>query len=121
MITVDTNNNITISRGDTGTITITAMDTSVSPSVPFEFDSEDDILFTVKKDSKNTTALIEKTVHSDTTGVIIIELASSDTNERAFGTYSYDVRCIFANGKVYTPPAFSPPKDFKIVEVDGNV
>jgi hypothetical protein len=118
LITVDSNNNITISRGDTATLTITAMDTSVSPPVPFEFNAEDDIIFTVKKDPKNATALIEKTVHSDSTGVITIELTTSDTSERAFGTYSYDIRCKFTNDKVYTPQT---PRNFIIAEVDGNV
>ena len=99
---------ITISKGDTATISIT-----LTGDVP----GNDTIaLFTVRENVNTCNAKLEKRlgVHD---GVIVLELTSKDT-DLPFAAYVWDIRLLYENGDVYTP--FKPAK-FIVCEVVGDV
>lgn len=105
MFTVD-GFNLTITRGDTATLELT-----------FEGDAPaaaDSVIAQVKKSPQRLSCEIEKTLLRQEDGTYLMEFASADTAELPFGTYSWDLRILYADGQVTTPFA---PAQFRIVEV----
>lgn len=100
---------ISVSRGDTGTITIT-----LTGDVPADGTTA---LFTVRKSVDMTdSAVLEKEL-TVSSGQVVIDLSSSDTDIPWFA-YCWDLRLIYENGDVFTPFA---PAVFEVCEVVGDV
>jgi type 1 fimbria pilin len=78
-----------------------------------------DVLFSVKKDSLDSDALIEKKVTVKDRGVSI-QIMNADTKNLPFGDYEWDIRFpnMFGENEPYTP---MKPARFRIVRVIGNV
>lgn len=99
---------ISISRGDTGVITITFTGD----------DAPDDTvkaLFTVRKNIGDEEAVYEKEI-AISEGKCVIGFSAEET-EIAVGRYYWDIRLLYENGEVYTP---MKPSEFRIVEVVGD-
>ena len=107
MLTVN-GKDITISKGDTGIITVT-----LTGEVP---DNNTVALVTVRENVNTCNVVWEKRLPIDN-GVIIIDLTSENT-DIPFHSYVWDIRLIYENGEVYTP---FPPAKYKICEVVGDV
>jgi outer membrane lipoprotein-sorting protein len=97
------NNIIVITRGDTGKFTIRVYDANKSE---YELEYGDELIFTVKADTKTTEHLIQKS------GPEII-LDPADTQPLTYKDYIYDVQLTLSNGEVHT---VIPPNKFKVTE-----
>jgi len=97
-----TNNEITITRGDTGRFTLNVLN---AQGEPYDY-SSDTVTFTVKKSTTTSQVLIQKTVLYGQP--VIIEPA--DTAELNYGKYVFDVQLTTGGGgivdTVITPTAF---------------
>ena len=100
---------ISITKGDTGTFTIT-----------FTGDDKPDdgttVLVTLKKRKGDNEPVWEKEL-TVADSAVTVSLAIEDTN-LDFGTYWWDARILFSSEDVYTP---MNPASFKILEVVGDV
>lgn len=97
MFEVDGNNNIYITRGDTGIFTISLIDGDGNPYVP---EPEDTIRFAMaKKFGAGADVLVNKSFPADT---LTLELEPEDTKNLAFGDYVYDIELTDADGHVST-------------------
>lgn len=99
---------ITISRGDTGTLTVT-----LTGDVP---DDNTVALVTVRRDVNKTDTVWEKRINI-LDGAIVIPLTTADTDIPWFD-YVWDIRLLYQNGDIYTP--FEPAL-FRVCEVVGDV
>lgn len=99
-------NDISITRGDNATlhVTMTTLD-----GEPYQLTQEDTLVLTVKKKTKDVTALIH--LVADENGTFSIE--PDDTNFLKFGSYKYDIQLTTSDGKIYT---IIPPSIFKVSE-----
>ena len=96
-------NKITITRGDTGVFTLTVKNGDT------EYDySNDEVLFTVKQNTRANEYVIQKTVRYGEN----ITIAPADTQRLGYGTYVYDVQ-LTSGGIVDT---IIPPSPFVIAE-----
>lgn len=97
--------NLTMIRGDSETITVSAEDES-GVAIPFE--TGDIVYFTVKANTLTTTKLIQKTIIAFTDGAAVIELVPEDTKEMKYGSYRYDVQWVHDDRvtTVVSPSAF---------------
>lgn len=103
MFRVNGNNSIDMIRGDTVMLDITV---TKAGGAEYELTDDDELLFTVKKDTHTSEALIQKQgAH------IVIEPA--DTESLEYGSYVYDVQLTTHDGIVDT---IIPPTRFKILE-----
>lgn len=98
---------ISISRGDTGDITM-----NFTGTVP-----EDDTVavITLKKSPKAQQTIWEKRINVSN-GSVVLELGSEDTNLIP-NTYFWDMRLLMSGERVYTP---IKPAPFQILEVIGS-
>jgi hypothetical protein len=118
MFTVDANNGIRITRGDTAALEIT-----------FEGDvpgAEDRVIAMIKKGPKKNEALWEKELTLYDSGerqegqtavpfsTYLMELESEDTQALPFGSYAWDLRILYSDGQITTPFA---PAAFEVLEV----
>ena len=92
-------NSMTMTRGDTETITIKKTDKD-NASVPFS--EGDTVYFTVKKSIHDIDKTLQKVVTSFTDGNALIEISHNDTKDIVCGTYLYDVQLTDKNGVVTT-------------------
>lgn len=107
MFTIDADQNIAIVRGDTADIEITVSEIDEHGERREHALVEGDVLtFTVKKNTRTSDVLIQKTGSS-------IKILPEDTEDLAYGTYKYDVEFTDAVGTVDT---IIPPRDFEILE-----
>lgn len=106
MSCIISNNEISLTRGDSLVAKVTLMDGS-DEYIPQEGDS---IRFAMKKTYGKNQVLIKKDIPIST---LILELLPEDTKNLAFGTYVYDIEITFANGRVDT---FIPKGVFKLTE-----
>lgn len=93
---LDVNNlNILISRGDTGSITITLQ----GDDVP---DDTTEALFVLQRTSDSKTPIWEKrlAVHE---GQVVVPLETADTIGLQRDDYRWILRLLYADGSVYTP------------------
>ena len=95
---------ISITRADTGIFTL---DIANSQGQPYDY-SNDEVLFTVKKNVYEKTALIQKEVQYGEN----ITILPSDTEKLSYGAYVYDVQITTAGGVVDT---VRPPSQFVIL------
>ena len=108
MLTIDGNNNITLTRGDTLTLTVTPLHEvdpvppATTPTIePYTPQEGDVIRFAVSKGFKQETGyelMLEKVVPNDT----FTFTATSEETSIGYGTYNYDVEITFADGTVDT-------------------
>lgn len=104
MLAIDANNNITLTRGDSASISVTLKNPD---GTNYNLQSGDILLFTVKYNCITDNIIFQKDISSNAT----INILPSDTNELSYGTYYYDVQLTKANGAVNT---VIPPRDFII-------
>ena len=95
MLYIDEDQNIELTRGDTGLFTISLVDNNNVPYVPHAGDS---LRFAMSK-NYGTEILINKTIPIDT---LTLELEPSDTKELKFGSYVYDIQLTTAGNRVAT-------------------
>lgn len=79
---------IEIVRGTTNTFSISVFN---DEGEPYDLQSGETLIFGIKKDPRELTNLIQKTVAEGTGGVYIVELTPDDTADVPFGKYFYDV------------------------------
>lgn len=97
MFEVDDNNNIYLTRGDTGIFTVNLFDCDGNPYVP---DPGDTIRFAMaKKFGASSDVLVNKQFPADT---LTLEIQPQDTKNLAFGDYVYDIELTDASGHVST-------------------
>lgn len=109
MLIVDSENNITLTRGDTAILTLTVTKNGA------DYDYSDDLTqFTVKRNTITEEIIIQKTF----TGSSII-IDPDDTKDLYYQDLVYDVQLITPNNEVFT---VITPKQFIISnEVNFNV
>ena len=113
--------NITITRGDTGTLEIV-----FRGDVPLST-NRDTVIAALKKSASRKDATWEKTLVETETGEddggayskYELELESNDTESLSFGTYCWDFRIIYGDGQITTP--FRKPASFVVAEVATNL
>lgn len=106
MLYVENDGTIRLTRGDTARLTVpitNEMDNSI-----YEMDPNDTLAFTIKKNVKSDTSLVQKICIGSNT----FHIAPIDTEELSFGKYVYDVQLTKNNGDVYT---VIEPKTFEIL------
>lgn len=89
-------NNISLTRGDTAKITITIETNDGSIYEPAEGDQ---VIFTVKRHPTDKQPILVKQIPTDT---LLLVLTPEDTKDLDFGSYRFDVQLLFANGDVDT-------------------
>ena len=99
---------ISISKGDTGTITLTF----TGEDVP---DDTVTALVTLRENVDSPEFIWEKRLPISE-GVCTVSLGIDDTN-LPYGKYAWDVRLLYETGEIYTPMR---PAEFRIVEVVGE-
>lgn len=109
MLTVDSENNITLTRGDTAILTLTVKKNGN------DYDFSDDLTqFTVKRNTVTSEIVFQKTF----TGTSI-QIDPSDTKDLYYTDLKYDVQLITPDNEVYT---VITPHDFIVAEeVNFNV
>ena len=109
MLTVDSENNITLTRGDTAILTLTVKKNGS------DYDFSDDLTqFTVKRNTVTSEIVFQKTF----TGTSI-QIDPSDTKDLYYNDLKYDVQLITPDNEVYT---VITPHDFIVAEeVNFNV
>lgn len=105
-----TNNNITLTRGDTAVLTLTVTD-----SAGDTYDYSNDLTqLTVKRNTVTEDIVLQKTFNGTS-----ITINPEDTKDLHYQDMKYDVQLITSSGAVYT---VIPPHDFIISdEVNFNV
>lgn len=83
---------IHMTRGDTLRVTVGIKQRGTD--TPYYPQEGDVVRFRVKRSFGDTEALIEKIIPNDT---LELKLKPSDTKDLAFGSYVYDIKCIFAD------------------------
>ena len=106
MLAIDENNNITLTRGDSASISVTLKNPD---GTDYNLQSGDELLFTVKYNCITEDIIIQKDISTDA----IINLIPSDTKDLLYGEYFYDVQLTRANGSVNT---VIPPRDFIVAK-----
>lgn len=91
------NNQITMTRGDTAIFTISV--DYLNTGNPYEPDEGDIIRFTLKRYLSDRTALLVKDAPTDT---MTLRIDPEDTEKLSFGRYHYDIQLIKADGKTDT-------------------
>lgn len=94
MFLVDSNNNITLTRGDSASLCVDLYDANGDQYVLKEGDY---IVFSMAADY-DTAAILKKVSASPS-----IALTPADTQELAVGVYLYDIAIRTSSGNVYTP------------------
>lgn len=109
MLLVDSENNITLTRGDTAILTLTVKKNGS------DYDFSDDLTqFTVKRNTVTSEIVLQKTF----TGTSI-QIDPSDTKDLYYTDLKYDVQLITPENEVYT---VITPHDFIVAEeVNFNV
>lgn len=109
MLTVDSENNITLTRGDTAILTLTVKRNGS------DYDYSDDLTqFTVKRNTVTSELVFQKTFIGTS-----IQIDPSDTKDLYYTDLKYDVQLITPDNEVYT---VITPHDFIVAEeVNFNV
>lgn len=106
---IDSNLNISLTRGDTGRIKVAC--TVKETGEAYSIGSKDTLVLTVKSNTSDSEPLFQKTVK----GSDIITIAPTDTSSLAYGKYRYDIQLTTSDGEVCTITGLKPPK-FTIAE-----
>lgn len=100
-------NNITITRGDSASISVGLTNPD---GTDYTLQNGDILIFTVKVNCMTEDIIIQKDISTDG----LINIIPSDTNELNYGSYIYDVQLTQAGGTVNTviaPSAFIIDKE----------
>jgi len=90
---------ITMTRGDTGTMRVTCFKSGVA--LPFE--EGDTVYFTVKTSPSVEQKLIQKVIRDFVDGSAYIHILPEDTKELRFRrVHAYDIQLTLADGSVHT-------------------
>ena len=108
MFTVDKDNALHLTRGDTARLLLGSVVNLVTGK-EYILSADDTVTFTVKKTVYDTTPAVQITVP----GGAAIHIKPEDTKEMAFGNYLYDVQLTTADGDVYT---VIPPTKFEVLK-----
>jgi len=92
-------NNISMTRGDSETITISCTNTD-SQAIPFV--EGDTVYLTMKKSVGNMEKILQKIITVFINGRAIIELNPEDTKNLEVRSYVYDIQLTRASGSVTT-------------------
>ena len=108
VLTVDKDNTIHLTRGDTarfslGRIVNTVTKTNYTPT------AEDTVTMTIKKTALDAAPCVQIIVP----GGEVLHIKPEDTKAMAFGKYVYDVQLTMADGDVYT---IVPPTTFDLLK-----
>ena len=108
VLTVDKDNTIHLTRGDTarfaiGQIVNTITNTNYTPT------ADDTVTMTVKK----TVLQADPCVQLIVPGGEVLHIKPEDTKAMAFGKYVYDIQLTMADGDVYT---IIPPTTFELLK-----
>ena len=103
-----TTGNITITRGDSGSMRIRLR--LIATGETYEMQPGDEIHFGVKRGYEDAECSIAKTY---TTNPFVLSILPEDTTDLDFGKYVYDMEFVAANGYTRT---FLEKKKFKITE-----
>ena len=108
LLTVDKDNTIHLTRGDTarfsiGQIVNTITNTNYTPT------AEDTVTMTIKK----TVLQADPCVQLIVPGGEVLHIKPEDTKAMAFGKYVYDIQITMADGDVYT---IIPPTTFELLK-----
>lgn len=106
MLYVENDGTIRLTRGDTARLTVPI--TNEMDNRIYEMDPNDTLAFTIKKNVKSDTSLVQKICIGSNT----FHIAPTDTEELSFGKYVYDVQLTKTNGDVYT---VIEPKTFELL------
>ncbi|HAD77138.1 MAG TPA: hypothetical protein DCG08_03920 [Dialister sp.] len=99
------NNAISLTRGDTATF---RLEIKNQDGTPYDIQAEDQVLFTIKKSTKDTDVIIQKAAINNR-----ITIAAKETESLAYGTYYYDVELRRPDGLVAT---VIPPHVLRLTE-----
>ena len=96
--------NLSIVRGDSGSITISLSD---NDDVKIPLVNGDMVYFTVKLNTGTDIKLIQKVITVFSDGNAIIDIEPGDTATLAYKSYKYDIQVVNLAGKVTTivPPS----------------
>lgn len=108
MLTVDKDNTIHLTRGDTARLILGSVVNTVTKK-DYGVSADDTVTFTVKKTVMDTSPAVQIRVP----GGAAIHIKPEDTKALAFGRYVYDVQLTTAEGDVYT---VIPPAAFEILK-----
>ena len=108
VLTVDKDNTIHLTRGDTARLLIDRAANAVTGR-DYVFTPEDRVTMTVKKTVYDTSPALQISVP----GGAAIHIKPEDTRELSFGRYLYDVQLTTADGDVYTVIA---PATFEVMK-----
>lgn len=97
-------NTIRLTRGDTAYIEVPM---NVLNGV-YEMDPTDTLTFSVKKNSRNTDYIFQKTL----VGENVFHIEPADTASLSFGKYMYDIQLTTNIGDVFT---VVPPSTFEVL------
>ena len=108
LLTVDKDNTIHLTRGDTarfsiGPIVNTITNTNYTPT------EDDTVTMTIKK----TVLQADPCVQIIVPGGEVLHIKPEDTKAMAFGKYVYDIQITMADGDVYT---IIPPTTFELLK-----
>ena len=101
-------NNISMIRGDTDAIEISAED---GDGVAIPLVEGDTIYFTVKENTETDDKILQKIITDFTLGEALITLFPADTKDLEAGVYVYDIQWTKASGEVRT---IVPPSQFTL-------
>lgn len=115
---------ITLSRGDTGALNVTA--TATLNGEPFTFGSDDRALFSIKNGNGE---IIMQKAYQMTDNAFVVYFLNADTDSLSPGAYSWDVRYIInpyydAEGKIINGDQVITPKtpmNLTLLTVVGDV
>lgn len=107
MLKVFDDNSVELTRGDTARLKVTV--TNDNDGEEYTVQSGDTLTLSIKKKTKDSEALVAKTIK----GSSIFHIEPKDTSGLPFGSYVYDVELTTAEGDVYT---VITPSNFKITE-----
>ena len=103
-------NDISMTRGDSETITVSCTDID---GLNLPMVTGDTIYFTIKENTRTTTKILQKVVTSFTDGKAIITLLPTDTKTLQYKQYFYDIQLTRADGTITT---IIRPNKFTITE-----
>jgi hypothetical protein len=92
--------NLTITRGDSESLTIRCRDKVTKEIIPFQ--NDDTLYFTVKTSTGTSVKSLQKVITSFSNGIAIIDILPEDTHDLKGGAYVYDIQWDKKNGKVKT-------------------
>jgi len=99
MLTIDIDNNITMTRGDTAKFNIGVF--SLDNNSPYVITANDVVMFTLRKEPKKSADDVDFLIQKEAP-LGLLTLDPADTEDLAYITYYYDIQITLENLEVYT-------------------